>query len=212
MRVLPPNIRLHNLCTAIVMMPILRFQKFKVAEKQVLIAYGTRYGQAGIVADDIGAFLENKGFSVDIVNLRKEKFSGNLKNYNLVIAGFSVAMFSWIGKVKQFLRKCRKTGISPVVYICCGTAIESPDKAQTRFLDKVIQKIGLNPIFSQPIAPVIDFRPGLGLPENKKKHITGTIRGTAKDNFLESGLMDFRIEDRFNNFLEKILDILQPVK
>ena len=177
--------------------------------KQVLIAYGTRYGSAEIVADDIGSYLKGNGLQVDIVNLREEKFLGNLRDYNLVIAGSSVAMFSWVGKVKRFLKKCRKAGISPVVYICCGTAIESPEKAQTRFLDKVIQKIGLNPVLTQSIAPVIDFRPEQGLPEKTKKHINRNIRGMAKENFLESGLMDFRNKDRFNNFLEEILNILQ---
>ena len=177
-------------------------------EKKVLVAYGTRYGSTRIVAGDVEEFLKEKGHQVDVVNLRKERVSEKLEDYDLVVSGSSVAIFSWVGKVKRFLRRCRRVGVPTVVYICCGTAIESPERAAVRFLNRVMNRIGLKPVWAQAICPVIDFRPNLGLSKKLKKRIRGIIQTMAKDNFLENGLMDFRNRDRFNNFLVKIGECL----
>ena len=180
-----------------------------MAEKKVLIVYATRYGSTRIVAGDIQEFLQDKDCDVEVVDLGKERFSGNLMDFDLVIAGSSVAMFHWKRTVKKFLGKVRRAGISAVVYVCCGTAIASPEKARSRYLDRIIDRIGLNPVLSQPISPVIDFRPEQGLPIKLKKRIRGVIQGMAKERFLENGLMDFRNKTRFTGFLDSILDTLK---
>jgi len=175
-----------------------------MAKKRVLIAYGTRYGSAGIVAGDIQAFLEDRGVDVDLIDLGKDRFEGNLKDYDLVITGSSIAMFSWIGRVKRFLKKIRQAGVPAAVYICCGMAIDSPEKAKRKYLDKLMHRIGLKPVTTRAISPVIDFRPEQGLPVKLKKRISGIIQGMAKDRFIEDGLMDFRDKDRFRRFLEDL--------
>ena len=172
--------------------------------KKILVAYGTRYGSARIIAQDIAEFLGKKGVQVEVVDLKKGRPSAKLEEYDLVVAGSSIAMFSWIGAVKRFLGKCRRAGVQTVVFIACGMAIEASEKAREKFLDKKIGRIGLKPVFSEPIGPVIDFRPGEGLPEGLKKRIGGTIKAMAKDQYQEDGLMDFRDQGRFQEFLEKL--------
>ena len=44
-----------------------------MAGKNILVAYGTRYGSARVVADAVKSFFEQKGNNVELVNLRKEK-------------------------------------------------------------------------------------------------------------------------------------------
>ena len=172
--------------------------------KKVLIAYGTRYGAARIVAEDIAEYLGNRGLQVETVDLKKSRPSNKLIEYNLIVAGSSVAMISWVGAVKRFLRKCRQSGVPTAVYITCGTAINDIAKAREKFLDKVLTRIKLDPVVSQPVCPVIDFRPGEGLPAKTKSRIKGTVKAMAKDDFREDGLMDLRDKARFGEFLEKL--------
>lgn len=175
-----------------------------MADKKVLVAYGTRYGSAAVVANDIADYLKGRGAEVDIADLRKEGFNGALDAYDLVVAGSSVAMFMWLGKVKRFLKKCRKAGVSTAVYITCGTAIEDEEKARNKFLDKTLNKIGLEPAASRPIPPVIDFRPDGGIPAKVKNRIKNMIQTMAKDRYKEDGLMDLRDPEKFKACLEEL--------
>lgn len=172
--------------------------------KKILIAYGTRYGSARIVAEDIAEFLGNKGAQVEVVDLKKGRPSAELEEYDLIVAGSSVAMFSWVRAVKQFLRKCRKASVKTAVFVTCGKAMGDFENAKAKYLNKVTDRIGLQPVLSQPISPIIDFRPDEGLPTGLKGRIKGTIQGMAKDDFREDELMDFRDEERFKGFLEKL--------
>lgn len=172
--------------------------------KKVLVAYGTRYGSARIVAFDVKDFLEKSGNEVTIVDLRKETAPGSLKDFDMIVAGSSVAMFSWISAVKRFLKKCSKSKIPTAVYICCGTDIDDPGKARERFMNKVLAKVGIQPVLTETISPIIDFRPDEGIPEKLKKRIKSTIKAVAKDNFQENGLMDLRDQERFGKFLENL--------
>ena len=176
--------------------------------KKVLVAYGTRYGSARIVAGDIAEYLGNKGAQVEVVDLKEGRPSAGLGDYDLVVVGSGVAMFSLVGSVKRFLRKCRKSGAKTAVFITCGTSIEDVGKAREKFLDKVLGRIGLDPVLSQPVNPVIDFRPGQGLPDRLKGRIKGTVKAMAKDGFREDGLMDLRDKRRFGEFLENLGELI----
>lgn len=180
-----------------------------MAGKKILVAYGTRYGSARIVAGEIKVFLEKSSNTVTLVNLRKDKVPGKLRDYDLVVAGSSVAMFSWISSVKRFLRKCAGDKVPTAVYITCGTDIEDPTKARERFMTKIIERLGLQPILAETISPVIDFRPGEGIPEKTKNRIKSTIKAVAKDKYQENGLMDLRDKERFEKFLENLTELLR---
>jgi len=178
-----------------------------MAEKTVLVAYATRYGSARIVAEDIRSHMEGSGVKVALVDLRKDRVPGNLKDYSLVVVGSSVAMFSWMAAAKNFLRKCKRAGVRPAIYITCGMAIEEPEKAISKFMDKVVKRTGVKPVLTEAIPPAIDFRPG-GIPENVKKRIKGTIQAMLKDEYQDDGLMDKRDAEKFNVFLGELVDFL----
>lgn len=172
-------------------------------EKKVLVAYGTRYGSAAIAAGDIRDFITGLGHEVTVVNLRKERAPALPGGYDLVVAGSSIAMFSWIGKVKAFLRRCARTGVPTAVYITSGMAIEEPEKSKERFMDNVLARVGLSPVQTLATGPVIDFRPG-GVDPKLKGRIKGTIEAMLKDDYQPDGLMDTRDTVRFNGFLESL--------
>jgi len=179
-----------------------------MAGKKVLVAYGTRYGSARIVAGEVKDFLEKSSYDLTLVNLRKNKVPGTLKDYDLIVAGSSVAMFSWIPAVKRFLKKCSVMNVPTAVYICCGTDIEDPGKARERFMNKVLERVGIKPVLTETISPILDFRPGVGIPEKLKKRIKSTIKAVARDKYQEDGLMDLRDKKRFGTFLENLAGLL----
>lgn len=175
-----------------------------MSSKKVLVAYGTRYGSARIVALEISEYLKSHGNEVSAVDLRNDPMPVLPGDFDLVIAGSSIAMFSWIAKVKVFLKRCAKSTLPTVVFITCGTAIDDPEKARVRFMDKVLTRIRLEPVLILATAPVIDFRPGEGLDTKLKGRIKGTIQAMAKDNYESDGLMDMRDRPAFDEFLKSL--------
>ncbi len=177
-----------------------------MSNKRVLIAYATRYGSTRFVVDDIEQYLTNLEVETIIIDLNetKKKNIPDLDEFDLIIIGASVAMFMWARKAKKFLKNLKKTNTPYGIFVCCGTAIEERDKAQEKYIDKYMKRRNLNPLFSQPICPCIDFRPGSELSQKKKKRIKETIKAVAKEQYKENGLMDLRDEENFNGFLEKI--------
>ena len=176
--------------------------------KTVLIAYATRYGSARITAGEINACLKGKGYETEVVDLRKGKPGKRLEEYDLIVTGASIAMFMWAGAARRFLKKCRRKGITPAVYINCGTAIEKPEKAKTKFFDRGMEKFGIEPAASGIFGPAIDFTPGTGLPENLKKRIAGTIKPMMKDDFSPDSLMDKRRREDLDAFSGALIELL----
>ncbi len=163
--------------------------------KKVLVAYATRYGSARFVAGEITEYLKGLKMETELVDLRKQKAPKLPGTYDLVVVGSSVAMFQWTARAKAFLRRCRRLKVPTAVYITCGTAIREPQKAREKFMDRVIGRLDISPVFSMVTGPVIDFRPGKGLPESLKGRIQGTIKAMAGDRFEPDGLMDLRNPD-----------------
>lgn len=171
---------------------------------KILVAYATRYGSAEIVGRDIASYFKEKGAELDLVNLKTGRpGKKEIGLYDLVIVGSSVAMFMWMGEAKRFLRKCKVSGTNTAIYITCGMAIKEPEKAKARFMDKVIGRIGIDPVLAEPLPPVIDFRPE-GISASLKNRIHHTIKAMAEDNYQEDGLMDFRNPDEFAAFLKRL--------
>jgi menaquinone-dependent protoporphyrinogen IX oxidase len=179
-----------------------------MSEKKVLIVYATRFGSARITAKEINDYLLEKGYKTDLIDLKKARSPKDLKTYNLVVAGNSVAMFMWTRQVKGFLKKCKKRGISPAVYINCGMAIDKPEEAKTRFFDKLIDKIGIKPAAVGIFGPALDFTPGTGLSERVKSRIKNTIKPMVKDKYNEQGLMDMRRKEDLATFNRELEDLL----
>lgn len=175
-----------------------------MAQKKVVVAFGTRYGSTRIIAGEVADFLKQKGCLIELVDLRSRGVRSRLEDFDMAVVGSSIAMFSWIAKVKAFLRRCGKTGIPTAVFISSGMAVDAPEKAKMKFLDKIVAQNQIRPIAAEAFAPVIDFRPGSDVPEKTKKRIKGTIKAVAKDRFQEDGLMDLRDKGQFENFLGQL--------
>jgi menaquinone-dependent protoporphyrinogen oxidase len=74
--------------------------------KQVLIAYGTRFGATASTAEEIGRVLRQEGLEVKVVNAKKERIR-DISAYELIIVGSGMMINRWTGEAEQFLNRFR---------------------------------------------------------------------------------------------------------
>jgi menaquinone-dependent protoporphyrinogen oxidase len=117
---------------------------------KALIAYSSNTGVTEEIARRIGAVMESNGFKVELVNLKKGRPKPD--SYNLVLVGSGIKMGSWIKDSLQFLDSNTSTlRMKPTaLFVSCGDAAveEKRSEAQTKYLDEVAAKRGINPISS----------------------------------------------------------------
>lgn len=113
---------------------------------KVLIAYATKYGSTGEVAEKIGKVLESKGAEIRVANITEKP---DPKGYDAAVVGGAVYMGMLNGKTKGFVAKHRKAlkGIPVAYFVVSGTMKD--DTPENR------EKIGskLNPMIRK-VAPV----------------------------------------------------------
>lgn len=113
---------------------------------KVLIAYATRYGSTGEVAEKLGEVMRAKGAEVEVVNVKDKP---NPRGYDAVVVGGAVYIMMLSGKTKGFVAKHKKTlRDMPVAYFCLSGTMKD-DTPENR------EKIGnkLNPM-KKKVAPV----------------------------------------------------------
>ena len=107
---------------------------------KVLICYGTRYGSAGEIADNIGEILRERGSTVEVVNLKKDKVK-DLESFDLIIIGSGIQMGRWTKEPLKFLKKNRDTLSRKKValFVSCMSATkpETCNQGRRDYLDKI---------------------------------------------------------------------------
>lgn len=130
--------------------------------ERVLIGYGSRYGSTAEVSEAMAKTAQESGVQVDLVNLRKEKPTHPIEDYDLVVIGSGIQGGRWTKEplelIKNNLDALSKTKVA--IFVVCGYAA-SPDKcdmAQSEFLDKiVIEYPDLAPVSTGLFPGVFDF-------------------------------------------------------
>lgn len=74
------------------------------AMKKVLVAYSTRAGSTAEIAATIGQTLSQRGFSVDVLSVKKQP---NPADYQAVILGSPIRMGSWLPEMVSFIKENR---------------------------------------------------------------------------------------------------------
>ena len=150
---------------------------------KILVCYGTRYGSAGEIAENIGEILRNRGATAEIVNLKKNKVK-NLETFDLVIVGSGIQMGKWTKEPLKFIKKnlvilSRK---KVALFVSCMTAAkpESCNQARRDYLDNI----------AADFPEIIPISMGLfgGLIDTLKGNImTKAIMQTLAKSFVEDG-------------------------
>ncbi len=110
---------------------------------KALVVYGTRYGTASEIAEEISQILENDGVEVDLKDARKLK-NYDISPYDLVIIGSGIKMGKWTKGSINFLKdnKSNLKDKKVALFVTCGAANlpESKDEGQKKYLDDIADK------------------------------------------------------------------------
>ena len=104
-------------------------------KKNVLIAYGSRYGCTEEVSKEIGKTLEEAGITTKIINLGRLKESDipSIENFNGVLVGSGIKVGKWTNETDQFIEKNKDRFKGTVfgMFACAGFAANN-QKSQER--------------------------------------------------------------------------------
>lgn len=115
---------------------------------KALVIYGSRYGTAAEIAEEIARVIIEEGIETNLVDSRGLK-DFDVSPYDLVIAGSGIKMGKWTKKSLKFLQNNKEALASKKValFVSCGAANEekSRPEGQEKYLDEVAKKNLLNP-------------------------------------------------------------------
>jgi menaquinone-dependent protoporphyrinogen oxidase len=118
---------------------------------KALVVYGTRYGTAAEIAEEIARVIMEEGVEVDLLDARRIKDS-DVSPYDLVVVGSGIKMGKWTKKSLKFLEKNKEILASKkvAIFVSCGAANEekSRPEGQEKYLDEVAKKNLVN----EPVA------------------------------------------------------------
>jgi len=116
---------------------------------KTLIAFGTRFGATAKSSEVIAKVLREKfTHEVEVVKLSSETKNVDITNFDNVIVGTSIAMFSWTKRAKKFLKN-DFSGKKLFVFISSAALtyanlekgeMDKYEKNKKRFLDNVVKK------------------------------------------------------------------------
>lgn len=96
--------------------------------KRALVAYGTKFGATGQIAEAIGAVLVRSGFDVDV---RRARHVRGVENYDIVVLGSAVYMGRWLREARRLLRR-RELVEREVWLFSSGPVGEQPQDEESR--------------------------------------------------------------------------------
>jgi menaquinone-dependent protoporphyrinogen oxidase len=113
------------------------------AGKKILVAYASKYGSTGGVADAIGKELCSKGAAVDVLLMKN---GVNLSSYQGVIVGSPVYMGRWLPEAVDFVKKNSEVLRQvPVAYfLVCMTLLNPTEENRAKvlaYLDPVLKAV-----------------------------------------------------------------------
>jgi menaquinone-dependent protoporphyrinogen oxidase len=107
---------------------------------KALVVYGTRWGTAAEIAEEIARVIKEEGIEVDLADARKIK-GCDVSPYDLVVVGSGIKMGKWTKKSLKFL-KDNKSALKDkkvALFVSCGAANEekSVDEGWEKYLKAV---------------------------------------------------------------------------
>lgn len=118
---------------------------------KALIVYGTRYGTAAEIAEEIRKVVESEGIEVDLINSKGIK-NYDVSPYDMVIVGSGIKMGKWTKTSLKFMENNKSTLSSKKValFVTCGAANDEKTIAEGQ--EKYLDDTALKYLSSKPVA------------------------------------------------------------
>jgi len=127
---------------------------------RILVAYASRCGSTGGVADAIGRVLCERGASVDVLRVRNVS---DLTSYSAVVVGSAIHSDQWLSEASDFVIQNRKVlSRVPVAYFLTCLTLAHPTKENRQkalgFLDPLTREAPeVTPVDTGLFAGVLDY-------------------------------------------------------
>ncbi len=155
----------------------------KDMEKRVLVAYASKYGSTGGVADAIGKELCSKEVAADVLLIKNVR---NISSYQAVVIGSPIYMGKWMSEAVDFLKK-NKDILSqvPVAYfLVCMTLSQPTEKNRDKalsYMDPILKAVPeIKPVEIGTFAGSMDYT-NLSWLNQKILKSKGTPEGDFRD-------------------------------
>lgn len=121
---------------------------------KALIVYGSRYGTAAEIANEMGKVIEEEGVNVYVVNSRGLK-DCDVSPYNLVIVGSGIKMGKWTKGALKFLKnnKSALENKKVALFVTCGAA--NDEKTVDEGWDNYLKKVAEENLAGKPVDMLI---------------------------------------------------------
>jgi len=155
----------------------------KKTNKKVLVAYASKYGSTGGVADAIGKELCGKDVAADVVLI---KHANNISSYQGVIIGSAIYMGKWMSEAVDFVKKNKDTLCKvPVAYfLVCMTLSQPTERNRAKvlsYMDPILKAVPeIKPVGIGTFAGAMDYN-NLSWINKKIMKSKGTPEGDFRD-------------------------------
>jgi menaquinone-dependent protoporphyrinogen oxidase len=154
-----------------------------MVNRRILVAYASKYGSTGGIAETIGKELCREGATVDIL---QAKNAINVNSYNGVIVGGAVYMGKWLPDAIDFVKTNREILQQvPVAYFLACMTLHNPTEENHRtvsaYLNPVLKAIpDVKPVKIGTFAGAMDYN-NLSWLNKKILKSKGTPEGDFRD-------------------------------
>ena len=180
---------------------------------RVLIAYGSRWGSTGEIAEKLAGIFGEEGVEATAFDFKKNKLWPSLEEYDGVMVGSGVKIMKWMGEPLAFLR--RKSSEIKVkklaLFVSCMTMLIKPEDARRDLLEKVAEGAGVEPDLMEAFGPVMDVGPGSRMGFLDRKIAQSVMLGLSNEHGMEldmKGRNDLRDWDRVKDFALRFAESL----
>jgi menaquinone-dependent protoporphyrinogen IX oxidase len=191
--------------------------------KNILIAYGTRYGSTKESAEEIKSVLEEQECRVRLLDLKntKEKDWPSLDTFDGVIVGSSIKIMKWMKEPKRFLKlngnKLNSDDMKLGIFVSSMFASEPENRQEIhdKCISEIMSELNLDPDVSAAFGGVFDFSSDSKMGFFDRQMAKIAAKGMEADLGYEidrDAKNDFRDWDQIREFAENYLALLIPTK
>ncbi len=191
--------------------------------RNVLVAYGSRYGSTEEIARSIAETLEQEDLHTQLLDLTrtKQKQWPPLESFDAVLIGSGIKIGRWTGEASGFLKthadelRARKaTGLVVGVFVSCGLAVnpEQRQEARQKYIEKTVDDLGIKDAVDvcDAFGGVYDLSPSAPMGFLDKKMLAMGAKQMVKDGKLKEGARnDLRDWNQIRTFSERFAELVK---